>query len=71
MLVLTRKLNESITIDGEIEVMVVAVKGNKVRLEFHAPAKVAIRRSERVSGDIDRHGIRPCMASLPSGAPPR
>ena len=46
MLVLTRKLNECVIIDGGIEVMVVAVRGNKVRLGFRAPADVAIQRSE-------------------------
>ena len=59
MLVLTRKLNESITIDGGIEVMVVAVHGNKVRLGFRAPADVAIQRTERATGEDRRHGIRP------------
>jgi len=46
MLVLTRKLNESVVIDGGIEIMVVAVRGNKVRLGFRAPAEVAIQRAE-------------------------
>lgn len=47
MLVLTRKINESICIDGGIEVMVVAIRGNKVRLGFRAPAEVSIQRKER------------------------
>ena len=61
MLVLTRKINESIIIDGGIEVMVVAVHGNKVRLGFRAPADVAIQRTERVTGDDARHGVHPCV----------
>jgi carbon storage regulator len=68
MLVLTRKLNESVIIDGGIEIMVVAVRGNKVRLGFRAPAEVAIQRSERVSDDDDRHGMHRCVAhSAPAG----
>ena len=52
MLVLTRKTNESITISGGIEVMVVRVRGNKVRLGFRAPSDVLIQRKER-SHDSD------------------
>jgi carbon storage regulator len=58
MLVLTRKLNESIVIDGSIEVMVVQVGGNRVRLGFRAPADVSIQRKERlpvVDDRIDGH----------------
>lgn len=53
MLVLTRKLNESVFIDDQIEVMVVAVRGNKVRLGFRAPADVSIRRKERTAVTLD------------------
>ena len=48
MLVLTRKTNESIYIDGGIEVMVVQVRGNRVRLGFRAPSDVSIQRKERM-----------------------
>ena len=52
MLVLTRKTNESITISGGIEVMVVRVRGNKVRLGFRAPSNVLIQRKERSPGSV-------------------
>lgn len=52
MLVLTRKTDESVFIDGDIEVMVVAVRGNKVRLGFRAPADVSIQRKERVTEEV-------------------
>jgi carbon storage regulator len=59
MLVLSRKMNESVIIDGGIEVMVVAVHGNKVRLGFRAPADVAIHRAERaMESDETRHHPR-------------
>ena len=61
MLVLTRKLNESVIIDGGIEIMVVAVRGNKVRLGFRAPADVAIQRSECVTDDEDRNAVHRCV----------
>lgn len=46
MLVLSRKKNESIVIDGNIVVTVVEVRGDKVRLGIEAPKEVPIHRSE-------------------------
>jgi carbon storage regulator len=46
MLVLTRKLNESIVIDGGIKITIVEVQGNRVRLGIDAPRDVGVRRSE-------------------------
>jgi len=57
MLVLTRKTNESICIDGGIEVMVVAVRGNRVRLGFRAPSDVSIQRKERLAGSAEERGF--------------
>lgn len=46
MLVLSRKLDESIVIDGNIEVTVLAVQGRRVKLGIRAPGDVSIRRLE-------------------------
>ena len=46
MLVLSRNRNESIVINGDIEVMVVDIRGDKVRLGITAPKKVPIHRRE-------------------------
>ena len=46
MLVLTRKTNESIVINDNIVVTVVAIKGDKVRLGIDAPKEVAVNRRE-------------------------
>jgi len=46
MLALTRRIGEEIVIDGDIRVMVVTVKGDKVRLGISAPASVTVDRSE-------------------------
>lgn len=46
MLVLTRRLGETIVIDGDIRVTVVDVKGDRVRLGITAPASVAVDREE-------------------------
>jgi carbon storage regulator len=50
MLVLSRKIGEQITIDNDIVVTVVSVKGNQVRLGFTAPASVSICREELLTG---------------------
>lgn len=46
MLVLSRKVGESIIIDGGITVTVVAVDGNKVRIGIVAPPEVRVDREE-------------------------
>jgi len=46
MLVLSRKINESIIIDDQIRITVVGVSGDKVRLGIEAPREVAIHRQE-------------------------
>lgn len=46
MLVLSRKKNESIVINGEVTVTVVEVHGDKVRLGIEAPKEVPVHRRE-------------------------
>jgi carbon storage regulator len=46
MLVLTRRVGEEIVIDGNIRVIVTAVKGDKVRLGIIAPPSVPVDRKE-------------------------
>src|SRR5438128_2324620 len=46
MLVLTRKLGESIAIDDRIIITVVALKGNQVKLGIDAPTETRIYRQE-------------------------
>jgi carbon storage regulator len=46
MLVLTRKTNEKIVIDGHIEVSVIQVRGDRVRIGIQAPDSISIERSE-------------------------
>lgn len=55
MLVLTRRLGESVVIEGGIRITVVAVQGNKVRLGITAPDAVRVDRQEvhdRVAGQF-------------------
>jgi len=46
MLVLSRKLNEIIRIGDNIEVTVIEIKGDKVRLGVQAPREISVHRNE-------------------------
>lgn len=46
MLVLTRKPNQSIMIGDDVEVSVLSVVGEKVRIGIHAPQNVPVFRTE-------------------------
>ena len=46
MLVLTRETDQSIMIGDDIEIVVVAVQGRKVRLGITAPRHVPVHRKE-------------------------
>ena len=46
MLVLTRKLNETIVIDGGIRITLIGIKGNKVRIGIAAPENIQVDREE-------------------------
>lgn len=46
MLVLSRKKNESIIINNEITIVVVEIRGDKVRLGVEAPREVPVHRRE-------------------------
>ena len=50
MLVLTRRVNESVIIDGNIAVTVLAIEGDKVKLGIAAPREVSIFRKEMYDG---------------------
>lgn len=46
MLILSRKKNERIIINGNITIVVVEVRGDKVRLGIEAPPEVRVDRAE-------------------------
>jgi len=58
MLVLTRKTNQSIMIGDEIEVSILSVAGDKVRIGIDAPRDIAVFRKE-VYIAIDEGGTGP------------
>jgi carbon storage regulator len=62
MLVLSRKKNESIVINNDITIVVVEIRGDKVRLGIEAPKEVPVHRRE-VYDAIKRN------AAVQNGAP--
>lgn len=46
MLILTRRVGEIVRIGDDIEVSVLAIKGNQVRLGVNAPRHVSVHREE-------------------------
>ena len=46
MLALTRKINESIVIDNNIEISILEIKGDQVKVGISAPKSIPIYRKE-------------------------
>jgi|GEM_PF-698763 carbon storage regulator len=61
MLVLSRKKDESIVINNDITIVVVEIRGDKVRLGIEAPKEVPVHRQEVFQSIVEV----PLTASLP------
>ena len=46
MLILTRRINETLNIGDEVQVTVLGIKGNQVRIGINAPRDVPVHREE-------------------------
>jgi carbon storage regulator len=73
MLILSRKIGESIVIAGNIRVQVVRVEGETVKIGVEAPASIPVHRQE-VYDEIQRNNqqaaTQPTVA-LPKLSPPQ
>jgi carbon storage regulator len=66
MLILTRRVGESVVIGEEVTVTVLGVKGNQVRIGVNAPKTVSVHREE-IFDRIKREGD---AGSLPGESDP-
>ncbi len=64
MLVLSRKLEESIMIGDKIEIKVIAVHGETVKLGITAPRNIPVHRKE-VYVEIEKENIRAASSGMP------
>lgn len=68
MLVLSRKKDESIVINDDITIVVVEIRGDKVRLGVEAPKEVPVHRREVYEAIIRGESVE--QATRPSGSAP-
>ncbi|MET1250329.1 carbon storage regulator CsrA [Sporolactobacillus sp. STCC-11] len=65
MLILTRKLGESIRIGDDIEVKIVGIAGDQIKLGITAPRKVDVNRGE-IYEAIRKENNRAVSGNLPA-----
>ena len=73
MLVLSRQRDESIIIGNNVQITIVDIRGDKVRLGIEAPAEISVHRKE-VYDAIQRENRRAAgitTEDLPSGPAPK
>lgn len=46
MLILTRKVNETLMVGDDVSVTVLGIKGGQIRLGINAPREIAVHRQE-------------------------
>ncbi len=64
MLVLARKVNESIIINDTTEIMIVEIKGDQVKLGIKAPKEIKVYRGE-IYKEIQSENIAAAAANPP------
>ena len=66
MLILTRRVGETVMIGDEVTVTVLRVKGNQVRIGVNAPKDVAVHREE-IYERIKREEDQESRSAAPTG----
>jgi carbon storage regulator len=46
MLILTRRVGETIMVGDEVQITVLGIKGNQIRIGINAPEDIAVHREE-------------------------
>lgn len=70
MLILTRRVSETLMIGDEVTVTVLGVKGNQVRIGINAPKNVAVHREEIYQRIRAEHEGTPPPAAEPASPRP-
>jgi carbon storage regulator len=65
MLVLTRKIGQSVMIGDSVQVTLVEIRGDQVRLGITAPLSVSVRRKELAERDMKADTPRVSDAAKP------
>lgn len=65
MLILTRKIDQSIIIQGNITIMVLGVERDRVKIGIAAPENVTVLREELVDNPAAPQPLRPRIAAQP------
>jgi len=66
MLILTRRVGETVVIGGNIEITVLGMKGGQVRLGVKAPRDVSVHREEIIERIRREHEVAPAPNSAPA-----
>jgi len=68
MLVITRRLNESILVGDSVRIVILGIDGDRIKIGIEAPASLKILRAELFAEvrDVNREAITTDLASLQS-----